>query len=67
MNLDEDAKKAAVIITGVIVALAAAFFYLRKKHTTKDEKPSKRAPQLNIVNPGTQDDFPSPPAVSGIG
>jgi len=67
LEVDEEAKKAAVIVSGVIIAVLAAFFYVRKRKAGQDEKPSKRAPQLDIENPGTQDNFPASPSTSQIG
>ena len=57
-------------IVGSLVAGVAAIFYFRKK-TQQDyyaqEKPPKGAPQLDLKNPGSQDDFPKPPQTSEVG
>lgn len=52
-------------VTGII-----ALFYFRKKAQNDyyaAEKPPKGAPQLDIKNPGTQDDFPTAPQTSELG
>ena len=63
-------KKNAIILgIGAALALAGSVFMIWKKrnNTNSDEKPPKDAPQLNIENPGTQDEFPSSPTESEIG
>ena len=51
---------------GLLVATAAAL-WIMKNSTDDEEKPPKGAPQLDVENPGTQDDFPKPPMESEIG
>lgn len=43
------------------------FFLIKKNKPNNEEKPPKNAPQLDIENPGSQDDFPKPPMESEIG
>lgn len=50
-----------------LFAIGATIFFIRKSKNSGYEKPSKRAPQLNIENPGSQDDFPKPPIESHLG
>jgi hypothetical protein len=52
---------------GSLLAVAASVFVFRRNRNQDQEKPPKRAPQLNIENPGSQDDFPKPPMESEIG
>ncbi len=57
------------LIVGILAALGAGLitiFLLRKKAEEK-EKPSKKAPQLDLDNPGSQDEFPKAPIESEIG
>ena len=62
-------KKAGVIVLGALAATAAAYLLSKKKNASASahEKPPKGAPQLDIENPGSQHDFPKPPANSQIG
>ena len=62
-------KKAGVIVLGALAATAAAYLLSRKKAAASSihQKPPKGAPQLNIENPGSQHDFPKPPAQSQLG
>jgi hypothetical protein len=62
-------KKAGVIVLGALAATAAAYILSKKKNAVASahEKPPKGAPQLNIENPGSQHDFPKPPANSQLG
>lgn len=60
-------KKAGVIVLGALAATAAAYLLSKKKNASVHEKPPKGAPQLDIENPGSQHDFPKPPANSQLG
>lgn len=60
-------KNKWLLAAGSALALAATLFFVRKKQSTKQERPSKKAPQLDIENPGSQDDFPKPPMESEVG
>ena len=60
-------KNKWLIGLGGLVAAAAAFFLVKKNKTGNEDKPPKGAPQLDIENPGSQDDFPKPPMESEIG
>jgi hypothetical protein len=51
---------------GLLVA-AAATLWIIKNSTDDKEKAPKGAPQLDVENPGTQDDFPKPPIESDLG
>jgi hypothetical protein len=52
---------------GSLLAVAVTAFFVKKKKEGQHEKPPKKAPQLDITNPGSQDDFPKPPMESEIG
>jgi hypothetical protein len=52
---------------GLLVAGAAALWVIKNSTDDDDEKPPKSAPQLDVENPGTQDDFPKPPIESDLG
>lgn len=62
-------KNEKILLVGAAtVAIAvAAILYMRKKEEFDTEDPPKRAPQLDIANPGSQDDFPKPPMESDMG
>jgi LPXTG-motif cell wall-anchored protein len=60
-------KNKWLIGIGSLLAAAAAFFLIKKNKPNNEEKPPKGAPQLDIENPGSQDDFPKPPMESEIG
>ena len=60
-------KNKWLVAVGSLVAVATALFFVRKSTERKYEKPPKRAPQLDIENPGSQDDFPKPPIESELG
>ena len=51
---------------GVLTAVITIFLIKRNK-TVAESKPPKGAPQLDLENPGSQDDFPKPPMKSEIG
>ena len=52
----------ASLVTGLITLL-----FLKKYVGKRNGNIARKAPQLPINNPGTQDDFPKPPAISEIG
>ena len=52
---------------GGLLVLAAAVYTIRKNKNSGTQKPPKRAPQLHIENPGTQNEFPVSPMESEIG
>lgn len=59
-----------MVTTGVVAALAGGLLFIKKKketNKTETDKPPKDAPQLNLQNPGTQDDFPKAASESEIG
>ena len=60
-------KNMLLIGAGALVAAAAAIFLIKKNKEDAPEKPPKGAPQLDIENPGSQDDFPKPPIQSEVG
>ena len=60
-------KDILIIATGSIVALAASIYIIKKIRSRDDERPPKNAPQLDIENPGSQDNFPAAPNVSELG
>ena len=60
-------KNKWLIGIGSLLAIAAAIFMIRKNRNNNSEKPPKRAPQLDIENPGSQHDFPKPPTESDLG
>ena len=60
-------KNKWLIGIGSLLAPAATIFYIKKTKGNNEEKPPKHAPQLNIENPGSQDDFPKPPMESEVG
>ena len=60
-------KNKWLIAIGSFVATAAAVFIITKTKTGNEDKPPKGAPQLDIENPGSQDEFPSAPIESEVG
>jgi LPXTG-motif cell wall-anchored protein len=52
---------------GVALAAAAAIFFINKKKNDQSEKPPKKAPQLDLENPGDQSEFITSPSDSEIG
>lgn len=64
-------KKKNAIMLGLgaaLVAVAGVFMVWKKKRDENNyEQPPKDAPQLDINNPGTQDDFPTSPSESELG
>jgi hypothetical protein len=59
-------KNKWLIGIGSLLAAVAAIFFIKNKNAG-EERPPKNAPQLDIENPGSQDDFPKPPMESEIG
>jgi hypothetical protein len=61
-------KKKNLLWIGIGVALAAAatIFFINKKNG-QSGKPPKKAPQLDIENPGEQSEFATSPSDSEIG
>lgn len=58
------------LVVGVLSALGAGLallFVTRQKSKQTADQPPRKAPQLHLENPGTQDDFPKPPIESEIG
>jgi hypothetical protein len=57
------------MIAGMLSAWAAGLIllFVMKKKAAKEEKPSKKAPQLDIENPGNQSEFISTATESEIG
>ena len=60
-------KNKWLLAVGGLVAAAASFFIIKKVKSDGEGKPPKGAPQLDLENPGSQDDFPKPPMESEIG
>ena len=56
-----------LIAIGALVATATALLFYKMQEDESEEKPPKGAPQLDIENPGTQDEFPNAPRESEIG
>jgi hypothetical protein len=53
---------------GSVALIAATWALINKNNQQKgEEKPPKKAPQLNIENPGTQSDFTPAASESGLG
>lgn len=50
-----------------LLATALTLMLIKKDKGYRNEKPPKGAPQLDITNPGSQDDFPKPPMESELG
>jgi hypothetical protein len=57
------------MIAGMISAWAVGLIllFVMKKKAAKDEKPPKKAPQLDIENPGTQGEFITSATESEVG
>lgn len=62
-------KKIDNILIGISSAgvVAGLLYLLKKRKREKGQLPPKRAPQLDIKNPGTQDEFLTSASESGIG
>ncbi|HEX2608402.1 MAG TPA: LPXTG cell wall anchor domain-containing protein [Flavisolibacter sp.] len=59
-------KNLVLLLLGAAVAAGATFLWLRKREGTT-EKPPKKAPQLDLQNPGDQSEFMTAPGDSEIG
>lgn len=57
------------LIFGVLASLATGLLtlFVLKAGADKNTKLARRAPQLKLNNPGSQDDFPKSPIESEIG
>jgi hypothetical protein len=64
-----DLKKYAPFLIGFgsVAVVATAWWLISRNRKRAEEKPPKRAPQLNIENPGSQDEFISATSESGLG
>jgi hypothetical protein len=61
-------KKNKLLIGAVgLLAAVATILLFKKNKISSEEKPPRGAPQLDLENPGSQDDFPKPPMESEIG
>ena len=62
-------KKKNKLLIGAVALLGAVvtLFLIKKNSTAFESKPPKGAPQLDLENPGSQDDCPIPPIESEIG
>ncbi len=63
-------KKDTKIILGAAAALlsvVAGVLLLRRNKTQKADKPPKKAPQLDIENPGDQSEFTTAASASEMG
>jgi LPXTG-motif cell wall-anchored protein len=60
-------KKKNMLLIGIGAVMAAAAFFFFKKRNGKEQKPSKKAPQLDIQNPGEQSEFTTAASESEIG
>lgn len=55
-------KKRDLLVVGAAGLLAAAGVYLVwNKIRSREDKPPKNAPQLDLENPGEQSEFPAAP------
>jgi len=61
-------KKKNILLIGIsaVLATVAAIFFTKRKNIGSD-KPSKKAPQLKIENPGDQSEFTTAPSDSELG
>ncbi len=57
------------LIFGVLASLATGLLtlFVLKTGAGRRDKSARRAPQLKLNNPGSQDDFPKPPMSSEVG
>ncbi len=53
--------------SALVAGAAAAILVFQQKKSAGYEKPPKGAPQLDIDNPGSQDNFPTAASESEIG
>ncbi len=56
-----------IIAVSSMLVVVTSIFVLRRRKQYHAEKPPKKAPQIHIENPGSQDDFPKPPLESEVG
>jgi hypothetical protein len=56
-------KKKNILLLSIagIAAVGVAIFGLRKYKFSQEGKPPRKAPQLDIDNPGSQSEFPKQP------
>ena len=54
-------KNNILIAIGAVAAAGAALFIILKNRNRSKERPPRRAPQLNIQNPGEQSEFITSP------
>jgi len=61
-------QKKNIILLSIagIAAAGATFLGIKKYRWSRGGKPPRKAPQLNIQNPGTQDEFPTQPNESSM-
>lgn len=60
-------KEKKLLIAAITALVGAAGYLIIRRLRAEDFSWPKSAPQLDIDNPGSQDDFPKPPAESGLG
>jgi hypothetical protein len=62
-------KKRNILLIGLGAALATAvtLFLLKREREYQEEKPSRKAPQLHLQNPGEQSEFTTSASESDIG
>lgn len=60
-NLTMKKKNILLLSLAGIAATGAAILGLRKYRQGRENKPPRKAPQLDIKNPGTQDEFVTQP------
>ena len=60
-------KNVLLVAIGAIAAMAATLFIIKKRSKETTKKPPKKAPQLDIENPGDQSEFISSPSDSELG
>ena len=62
-------KNTLLLGLGAAAALVAGIFMIwrKNKKDQSEDQPPKDAPQLDIDNPGTQDEFPTSPSESELG
>ncbi|MEI6947450.1 hypothetical protein V9K67_09680 [Paraflavisolibacter sp. H34] len=62
----ENKRKWLIGISGLLAIAATAVVLLKNRHR-HEEKPPRKAPQLDIENPGTQAEFLVAPGESEVG
>ena len=55
------------LLAGIAAAIGSAVYFVVKKKNQSPGKPSKKAPQLNLNNPGEQSEFTTSASQSDIG